>query len=294
MQITMGVIKNLLHLRWLMEEFSGRSAKSIAPLVQKILTIGLYQIRFLDRIPASAAVDEAVEQAKRFGQKRAAGFVNAVLRKAARGPMPQGPDRDTQAQEYARLVLSHPPELWKRLEELVGKERGLAIGEHDNREAPVIVRLISGELEGEGVKSIPHERKGMYVVEGAGVTVLADWARRGIAGRAVVFDMVRTLAEAGRAYDPGSSTAFSVEELELARARTGLELGRDLEIVGWSSQEMWSSYESIFAPGAIPATVTWSMFAAAECALERLEQRRSNPKLPTARIHVCTSLKINQ
>jgi kynurenine formamidase len=49
------------------------------------------------------------------------------------------------------------------------------------------------------------------------------WARRGIAGRAVVLDMVRTLADAGRSYYPGSSTAFSVEDLELARNRSGVE-----------------------------------------------------------------------
>jgi 16S rRNA (cytosine967-C5)-methyltransferase len=172
-QILIGVIKNLLHLQWLMEEFSGRSRKSIEPLVQKILAIGLYQIRFLDRVPASAAVDQAVEQAKRFGQKRAAGFVNAVLRKAARGPMPASPES---AEEFAEKMLSHPRELWRRLEALVGKEKALLICEHDNREAPVIVRLISGEIDG-----IPHEREGMYVVEGASVDLLADWARRGIA-----------------------------------------------------------------------------------------------------------------
>ncbi|HET6793462.1 MAG TPA: cyclase family protein, partial [Acidimicrobiales bacterium] len=49
------------------------------------------------------------------------------------------------------------------------------------------------------------------------------WARRGIAGRAVLLDMVRTLADDGRAYDPGSSTAFSVADLELARQRAGVE-----------------------------------------------------------------------
>lgn len=53
---------------------------------------------------------------------------------------------------------------------------------------------------------------------------IEHWARRGIAGRAVVFDMARTLADAGRPYDPGSSRAFTVDELELARVRTGLEL----------------------------------------------------------------------
>jgi 16S rRNA (cytosine967-C5)-methyltransferase len=101
-----------------------------------------------------------------------------VLRKAAQGPMPKAPD---DVEEYSAKMLSHPRELWRRLEALVGKEMALAICEHDNREAPVIVRLISGKLEAEGVRIVPHEREGMYVVEGAGVNVLGDWARRGIA-----------------------------------------------------------------------------------------------------------------
>jgi kynurenine formamidase len=51
---------------------------------------------------------------------------------------------------------------------------------------------------------------------------IEHWARRGIVGRAVVLDMVRTAADDGRPYDPGSSTAFGVEDLERARSRTGL------------------------------------------------------------------------
>ena len=50
------------------------------------------------------------------------------------------------------------------------------------------------------------------------------WARRGIVGRAVVLDMVRTMADAGRPYDCGSNAAFSVEDLELARRRAGVDL----------------------------------------------------------------------
>src|ERR1700690_2945341 len=52
---------------------------------------------------------------------------------------------------------------------------------------------------------------------------IEHWARRGLAGRGIVLDMVRTLAEVGRPYDPGTSTAFSVEDLELARERAGVE-----------------------------------------------------------------------
>jgi kynurenine formamidase len=52
---------------------------------------------------------------------------------------------------------------------------------------------------------------------------IEHWARHGLAGRAVVLDMVRTCAEAGRPYDIGSSTAFSVSDLEQARAQAGVE-----------------------------------------------------------------------
>jgi kynurenine formamidase len=52
---------------------------------------------------------------------------------------------------------------------------------------------------------------------------IEHWARHGLAGRGVVLDMVRTLADAGRPYDPGTNTAFSVEDLELARRRSGVE-----------------------------------------------------------------------
>jgi kynurenine formamidase len=52
---------------------------------------------------------------------------------------------------------------------------------------------------------------------------IEHWARRGIAGRAVLLDMVRTFAELGRPYDPGTSTAFTVEDVEAARLRSGVE-----------------------------------------------------------------------
>lgn len=82
--ILIGVVKNLLLLQHLIEHYSRRRLNQIDPPVQKILAVALYQLRFLSRIPASAAVDEAVEQVKRFGLGRAGGFVNAVLRSATR------------------------------------------------------------------------------------------------------------------------------------------------------------------------------------------------------------------
>src|SRR5258706_3592965 len=122
--ITVGVVKNLLLLQHLTQHYSGRSLKGIDVLVQKIIAIGLYQLRFLDRIPASAAVDQAVEQTRRFGKTSAAGFVNAVLRKATREPDPPLPPRE-RAAEYAPITLSHPIELFHKLEQLLGTQARL-------------------------------------------------------------------------------------------------------------------------------------------------------------------------
>jgi kynurenine formamidase len=52
---------------------------------------------------------------------------------------------------------------------------------------------------------------------------IEHWARRGLAGRAVVLDMVRTFTEAGRPYDPGENVSFHVADLELAREVAGVE-----------------------------------------------------------------------
>jgi 16S rRNA (cytosine967-C5)-methyltransferase len=182
--IVIGVTKNALLLQHLIQYYSGRSLKSLDLVVQKILAIALYQLRFLTRIPASAAVDQAVEQTRRFGESRAAGFVNAVLRKATRDPSPALPERDN-ATEYARLVLSHPPELFQKLEILFGKTDAHRICEHNQAEPPAIVRLaptVQPEtLAAEGLTIEPHDQPGMYVVSGAKRSVFADWASRGIA-----------------------------------------------------------------------------------------------------------------
>ncbi|HTW94879.1 MAG TPA: transcription antitermination factor NusB [Tepidisphaeraceae bacterium] len=170
------VVKNLLALQFLTEHYSKRQLDQIDPVAQKILAIGLAQLRFLSRIPASAAVDEAVKQTRRFGRKSAAGFVNAVLRNATREPgvaLPQ------------RVGLSHPGEMIDRLTELFGEDQAVAICEHDNAEPPTLVRLCRGmeaaALQADGVSVRPHQDRGIFVVEGARRATLGEWSSRGIA-----------------------------------------------------------------------------------------------------------------
>jgi 16S rRNA (cytosine967-C5)-methyltransferase len=179
-QLRVGVIKNHALLEHLIDHFASRPRK-IDPLIRKVLAIALYQIRFLTRIPPSAAVDQAVEQARRFGRPSTAGFVNALLRRAVREPEVTLPDRLTDPIGYATLVLSHPSPLVHRLVELIGPERMIQFCEHNNREPPAIVRVFRGAQLPRLDSIIPHEQPGMFVVEAAKRATFADWAVQGIA-----------------------------------------------------------------------------------------------------------------
>ncbi len=184
-QIVSGVVKNLLSLQRDVQHYSGKSAAQIDPLVAKILAVAMYQLKYLDRIPAPAAVDQAVQQAKRFGRRRSAGFVNAVLRNVSRQPAPPVPDLDRDPERYAQFVLSHPPELFRRLVALLGTERALEFARHDNAVPPTIVRLFKGvepsSLTAAGVEILPHHDPGLLVVREARCAVLARWASEGLA-----------------------------------------------------------------------------------------------------------------
>lgn len=186
-QILVGVIKNQILLVHLIEQYSGRKRKSIDPLVQKIIAIGLYQLHFLDRIPASAAVNEAVDQTKKFGRTKAAGFVNAILRKATGGPSIASLSNHWNQNPSlpAHIRLSHPAELFDRLVKLVGNADAIRFCEHDNREPPTIIRLLPGstaaDLQAPGVTITPHERAGMLIVSPAKKALLEDWSRRNLA-----------------------------------------------------------------------------------------------------------------
>jgi 16S rRNA (cytosine967-C5)-methyltransferase len=179
-QLRVGVIKNHALLEFLINQYAQKPGR-IDPLVRKIIALGLYQIRFLTRIPPSAAVDQAVEQARRFGRTSAAGFVNALLRRAVREPDISLPDVKDDPIEYTSIVLSHPRELVQRLIDLVGVDEAIQFCEHDNREPPAIVREFRNAQLPQDDSIRPHEQLGMFVVEGAKRATFADWAARGLA-----------------------------------------------------------------------------------------------------------------
>ena len=80
-EITYGVTTWKLTLDEIVKKYSNIRLKKISPWILNILRMGIYQIVFLDKIPKSAAVNESVNLAKRYGHKGSSNFVNAILRK---------------------------------------------------------------------------------------------------------------------------------------------------------------------------------------------------------------------
>ena len=78
--IVYGVLTKKMYLAYIISEFSSIKLKKISKYILEILRMGVYQIKFMDKVPDSAAVNESVKLSKRYGHKAASGFVNGVLR----------------------------------------------------------------------------------------------------------------------------------------------------------------------------------------------------------------------
>ena len=85
-QIVFGVLRFQAQLDFLVNHYSGRT-RALDPEVRTALRMGLFQLRYLERVPAHAAVAESVALVRRARKTSAAGFVNAILRKANREPV---------------------------------------------------------------------------------------------------------------------------------------------------------------------------------------------------------------
>lgn len=108
----------------------------LEPVIRNILRVGAYQILFLDKVPQHAAVSEAVEMTRQHGRPKAAGMVNAILRRigANREHMPELPHESPE--EYLSVRYSHPRWLVRRLLELLGPEEAEEYLRLDNEPVP--------------------------------------------------------------------------------------------------------------------------------------------------------------
>jgi 16S rRNA (cytosine967-C5)-methyltransferase len=144
-ELVFGVLRRRLQLDYLIAHYSGRSADKLDSEVRLALELGIYQIRYLTRIPKHAAVQASVELVKHARLRSASGLVNAVLRKVDRSPVPW-PDRAT--------ALSCPEWLLESWERQFGPETAEAIAKAFLKPAPASVNPETGRVQDEGGRGI--------------------------------------------------------------------------------------------------------------------------------------------
>ena len=208
-------------LRWqsrLDSSIAANSSRAIAKLDTQVLIalrIAVYQLMFLDRVPARAAINESVELVKRARKTSAAPFANAVLRKIADSPRVKPGTAEVATQPAERFA--HPAWLVERWVANFGLEKSAAICRYDQQVPATSIRVESDdilhELEGEGVFLAPGALlTSARVVTGGDLTQTRAFREAGVFIQDEASQLVAALVGRGsRILDccaaPGSKTA---------------------------------------------------------------------------------------
>ncbi|WP_031516174.1 16S rRNA (cytosine(967)-C(5))-methyltransferase RsmB [Desulfofalx alkaliphila] len=164
-ELAYGTLRTLNTLDWVLSMFLKQPLASQSTAVRGILRMGTYQLLFMDRVPPSAACNEAVELTKKYATPGVVKFVNGVLRNITRNLHKiQYPDLENDAVGHISLKYSHPTWMVKRWLNEFGLQETIALCKANNQTPPNTVRTntlrISREelltrLQDEGVKAQP-------------------------------------------------------------------------------------------------------------------------------------------
>lgn len=140
-EIVYGTVKAGDSLLWVLKKFIKIPFTKIEPTVLNILRMGVYQILFMDKVPNSAACNEAVNLAKKFATNKqgSSKFVNGVLRNVIRQIDKCSFPTGNKASELA-IREQHPLWLVKLFIHTFGSEAAIKICEFDNQKPPLVLR----------------------------------------------------------------------------------------------------------------------------------------------------------
>lgn len=107
-ELVYGVVENRMYIDKIIRSASSVKMKKIHPMILQILRLGVYQIGFMDRIPAHASINEAVKLAKKYGHKGTVGYVNGVLRRIEREREQHFSNDEPSSADDLAIRYSHP------------------------------------------------------------------------------------------------------------------------------------------------------------------------------------------
>lgn len=213
-ELVLGVLRRQFWLDKLIEYYAaGRPVERLDAPVRLALRLGLYQLRFLTRIPPSAAINESVNLAHEARLRSAASFINAVLRRATREP-----DYDPAAHaanELERLALdtSHPVWLLERWTNFFGASEAENFAHANNRTPPVAFRI--NPLKTEAAKVFEQLEAGGAEIKSS-QTARDAWRIEGGGGRTAP-SLLRELVSEGAIYLQDEASQLITQVLD-ARA----------------------------------------------------------------------------
>lgn len=141
-ELVLGVLRWQLWLDRLAEFYLGRNVSTLDLAVRVILRLGLYQLRFLTRVPDSAVVNDSVNLVKIARLRSASGLVNAVLRRGTREKEVDPSEGIADPIERMAVETSHPLWLIERWTKTFGISEAESFAKANNQPPPVAFRVV--------------------------------------------------------------------------------------------------------------------------------------------------------
>jgi 16S rRNA (cytosine967-C5)-methyltransferase len=172
-ELVYGTLRWWARLDWILSRAFRGNWREVPDPVKRIAEIALYQILFLDRVPAYAAVDQAVRQTGELEGGRWKGTVNAILRTLIRNPdAAKVPEDPSDPAGSISLEWSHPRWLVEEWIGRFGKDRTARICEADNERPGISIRVnplrsdvtaVMKELEAGGISAETNPFAGEFI-----------------------------------------------------------------------------------------------------------------------------------
>ncbi|MGN0349430.1 MAG: 16S rRNA (cytosine(967)-C(5))-methyltransferase RsmB [Roseburia sp.] len=152
-RVAEGTIQRLLELDYIIDLFAKTKGNKRKPMIQNILRMSVYQMKYMDSVPNAAACNEAVKLARRHGFSSLAGFVNGVLRNIARSLSDiEYPNEKEHPIEALSVRYSMPAWIVRQWMTDYGTEQTKEMLEASLTEAPITIRTNLNKITPEKLK----------------------------------------------------------------------------------------------------------------------------------------------
>jgi 16S rRNA (cytosine967-C5)-methyltransferase len=214
-ELVLGVLRRQLFLDKIVEHYSKRRIDSLDPAVRIALRLGLYQLQFLTRIPASAAVNESVSLVRVARLSSATAFVNAVLRRAIREAEYDPAAEVSDPLEKIAVQTSHPVWLIERWARSFGLAEAEEFAAANNVVPPTAFRVVAARAnEAEVLARLTEARA---IIESSKI-VGGAWRVSGATA------LLRELSAAGKIYLQDEASQLVAHTLDVKPGELALDL----------------------------------------------------------------------